>query len=174
MRYKECSRKLRKFQRILSLMESSRYSGEAKSNRPGDHINLSVNFEEALLWAHSGQVTTDFATLIMIGERIEDGMNSGKLIDLELLWLRNDQETPIRKSKLTEERTKAREKVGWYCIGCQNSSTPPKPVSSAGSSLFLFSLQKTPPSAPHPLSMLIDQSHPTLLLLLLPSNSKLL
>lgn len=48
----------------------------------------------------------------MIGERIEDGVNSGKLIDIELLWLRNDQETPIRKSKLTEERTKAREKVG--------------------------------------------------------------
>lgn len=46
------SRKVVKVQRICPVMESPYGSGEAKSNRLRDYIDLSVNFEKALLCPH--------------------------------------------------------------------------------------------------------------------------
>lgn len=59
------------------------------------------------------QVTANFSTFTIIGERIEDDLKNGKLTNIEALQtvLENNRQIVIRKPKAREESTKAIKKV---------------------------------------------------------------
>lgn len=58
-----------------------------------------------------GQTTTDFVTLIMIGERIEDCLESEKLTNIKPLQTMVKNNSGITRRKPLEERLKEEEKV---------------------------------------------------------------
>lgn len=105
----------------LSCRERSRKAAKKESFfLSRDHVDLSIDVEEAYLDHIIRQVFADFSTLIILGKErmksgkddLKDGLKSVKLTEIEVLQtMVEKQSRNTKKVQVREERMKAKSEV---------------------------------------------------------------